>query len=70
VKAMKVNEIKPYIGKRCNIHLKDGSVIVNVKVIGTRGKNPNKYLAYTDNSKKVKRVMLNKVSWLREVLIL
>ena len=44
---MNMNHVKSFFGKHVNIHLKDGSVIINVKVLTVRRKK----LLYTCNSK-------------------
>ena len=36
VESFSINSAKSYLGKNVNLHLKDGSVIINVQLIGIR----------------------------------
>jgi hypothetical protein len=68
---MLINEIKALIGKNVNIHLKDNSVIVNVKVekITTKeDKGNRKFLEYSYKGKK-ELIELKRIAWLDEVFI-
>jgi hypothetical protein len=36
MESFSINSAKSYLGKNVNLHLKDGSVIINVQLIGIR----------------------------------
>jgi hypothetical protein len=59
------NSAKSYIGRNVNLHLKDGSVIVNVHLTAIRkaaGKN-NNLLEYANGNRKSTRLPLRSVAY-------
>lgn len=61
-----LNSAKSYIGKNVNLHLKDGSVIVNVYLKGIRKANIGKsnFVEYIPYGKtKIVSVPLRNIAW-------
>ncbi len=62
-----VNSAKSFLGKNVNLHLKDGSVIINVQLTGIqKGGNLGKgnlveYMPY--RNRKLARVPMRNVAW-------
>lgn len=54
-----------YVGRHVNLHLKDGSVIINVLITDLQGNiyKRNASLCYTIPSKKIRGVPLKRVEW-------
>jgi HSP20 family molecular chaperone IbpA len=67
---MAMSMAKTYIGKNVNIHLKDGSVIINVRIENViKDKEINrKFLEYSYKDKK-EVIELHKIAWLEEVFV-
>ncbi len=66
MESFRVNSAKTYIGKNVNLHLKDGSVIVNVHLKNIRRGNVGKnslleYMPYGNH--KSSSVRLHNVAW-------
>ena len=61
-----VNSAKSFLGKNVNLHLKDGSVIVNVQLTGlykAAGKNNNQIEYSRPKVNRSIRVPLRNVAW-------
>ncbi len=61
-----LNSAKSFIGKNVNLHLKDGSVIVNVHLTSIRKGNFGKgnLIEYTPyGNRKIARIPLRTVAW-------
>ena len=61
-----LNSAKSFLGKNVNLHLKDGSVIINVQLTGIRkgefGKgNFVEYVPY--GNRKITRIPLRNIAW-------
>jgi hypothetical protein len=61
-----LNSAKSFLGKNVNLHLKDGSVIINVQLTGIRkgdfGKgNLLEYVPY--GNRKITRIPLRNIAW-------
>jgi hypothetical protein len=61
-----LNSAKSFLGKNVNLHLKDGSVIINVQLTGIRkgdfGKgNLLEYVPY--KNRKITRIPLRNIAW-------
>ncbi len=66
MESFRVNSAKTYIGKNVNLHLKDGSVIVNVHLTNIKRENLGKnslleYMPY--GNRKSSKVRLHNVAW-------
>ncbi|HLN45280.1 MAG: hypothetical protein ACM3WQ_05675 [Chloroflexota bacterium] len=66
MESFSVNSAKSYLGKNVNLHLKDGDVIVNVKLTQIRSNELGRgrlleYVAY--GNRKVSRIPLRNVAW-------
>jgi hypothetical protein len=66
LESFSLNSAKSYLGRNVNLHLKDGAVIVNVRVVRIRkgdiGKG--KLLEYTPyGNQKVARIPLRNIAW-------
>jgi hypothetical protein len=66
MESFSLNSAKSYLGKNVNLHLKDGSVIINVHLTnvkkGTFGKkNLIEYMAY--RNRKLNAIPLRSVAW-------
>ncbi len=64
--SFSVNSAKSYLGKNVNLHLKDGGVIVNVKLTQIRNGELGRgrfleYVAY--GNRKISRIPLRNVAW-------
>jgi hypothetical protein len=59
------NSAKSYIGKNVNLHLKDGTVIINVELKGIhKGAGKNNLIEYTAHRKqRATRIPLRHVAW-------
>ncbi len=60
------NSAKSYIGRNVNLHLKDGSVIVNVHLTALHrvaGKNNNQIEFVSHGSHKAARMPLKVIAW-------
>ncbi len=65
-----LNSAKSYLGKNVNLHLKDGGVIVNVKLTQIRNNELGRgrlleYIAY--GNRKVSRIPLKKIAWAEQI---
>ena len=61
-----VNSAKSFIGKNVNLHLKDGSVIVNVqltKLLKVPGKNNNQIEYAPAKKRSSTRIPLRSIAW-------
>jgi hypothetical protein len=61
-----VNSAKSFIGKNVNLHLKDGSVIVNVqltKLLKVPGKNNNQIEYAPPKKRSSTRIPLRSIAW-------
>jgi hypothetical protein len=56
---------RPYVGRHVNLHLKDGSVIINVLITKVQRKNHRKetFLCYAAPSKRILEVPLKEIDW-------
>lgn len=66
MESFSINSAKSYLGKNVNLHLKDGSVIINVQLIGIRRDDFGKsafveYLPYKNC--RTASVPLRSVAW-------
>ena len=61
----RANSAKSYIGKKVNLHLKDGAVIINVELTRLhKGAGKNSLIEYTaTRSRRVTRIPLRNVAW-------
>jgi len=59
------NSAQIYVGRHVNLHLKDGSVIINVLITDVQRNihKKNASLCYAVPSKKIREVLLKKVEW-------
>lgn len=59
------NSAQMYVGRRVNLHLKDGSVIINVLITDVQRNiyKKNSSLCYAVPSKKIREVPIKKVEW-------
>ncbi len=65
MESFSANSAKSYLGKNVNLHLKDGSVIINVqltKLHKCAGKNNNQ-VEYNLKNRQVTRIPLRNVAW-------
>ncbi len=70
MESFSVNSAKSYLGKNVNLHLKDGGVIVNVKLTQIRNSELNRgrlleYVAY--GNRKVSRIPLKNIAWAEQI---
>jgi hypothetical protein len=61
-----LNSAKSFLGKNVNLHLKDGSVIINVQLTGIRKGNFGKgnfveYVPY--GNRKIGKISLRTIAW-------
>ena len=65
MESFSLNSAKSYLGKHVNLHLKDGAVVVNVKLMKVRkaiGKgNLLEYVPY--GNRKVAQIPLHQIAW-------
>jgi hypothetical protein len=65
MESFSLNSAKSYLGKHVNLHLKDGAVVVNVKLMKVRkaiGKgNLLEYVPY--GNRKVAQIPLHHIAW-------
>jgi len=65
LEKLNITSARPYIGRHVNLHLKDGSVIINVLITDVQrniyGKKIS--LCYVAPSKRVLEVPLREVEW-------
>jgi hypothetical protein len=65
MESFSANSAKSYIGKKVNLHLKDGAVIVNVqltKLCKCAGKNNNQ-IEYSLGNRKAIRIPLKSIAY-------
>jgi hypothetical protein len=70
MESFSVNSAKSYLGKNVNLHLKDGGVIVNVKLTQIRNNELGRgrlleYIAY--GNRKVSRIPLKNIAWAEQI---
>lgn len=60
-----LNSARSHVGRNVNLHLKDGSVIINVLITNAQRNNHDKNatLYYTTTTKKLMKVSLKKIEW-------
>jgi len=60
-----LNSARLFIGRHVNLHLKDGSVIVNVLIANVKRKSHRKKIAvfYGASARKVSAVPLKEIDW-------
>ncbi len=61
-----LNSAKSYIGKNVNLHLKDGAVIVNVRLKGIQKANSakNNQIQYTPfGTQNTRSILLRNIAW-------
>jgi hypothetical protein len=66
MESFSLNSAKSFLGKNVNLHLKDGSVIINVRVTGIRkgefGKgNYVEYVPY--GNRRIGQTLLRNIAW-------
>jgi len=66
LEGFNLNSARPYLGRHVNIHLKDGSVIVNVRVTMVKRDDyrKNASLHYTPPKRNASRLPLKEVEWM------
>jgi hypothetical protein len=71
MESFSLNSAKSYIGKNVNLHLKDGSVIVNVQLTrirkGSFGKGNFLEYAPYKNHRKQTHIPLRSVAWAEQI---
>lgn len=69
VKAMlrfDLNSARSHVGRKVNLHLKDGSVIINVLVVDATAKkagHSQSALYFTTPRKRTMRILVRKIEW-------
>lgn len=60
-----LNSARSYVGHSVNLHLKDGSVIINVLVTNVQRNNRGKSaaLCYTTPTKRIVKIGLREIEW-------
>jgi len=65
MESFSLNSAKSYLGKHVNLHLKDGAVVVNVKLMKVRKAivkgNLREYVPY--GNRKVAQIPLHHIAW-------
>lgn len=66
LEGFNLNSARPYLGRHVNIHLKDGSVIVNVRVTMVKRDDyrKNASLHYATPERNTSRLPLKEVEWM------
>lgn len=66
MEGFNLNSARPYLGRHVNIHLKDGSVIVNVRVTMVKWDDyrKNASLHYATPERNTSRLPLKEVEWM------
>ena len=65
--GLHLNSARAMVGSHVNLHLRDGSVIVNVRVVETLRGSPSVLLYKTVTKSKRHRVPLRDVAWLEPI---
>lgn len=65
VGRINLNSARLFIGRYVNLHLKDGSVIINVLIANVQRKSRRRNIAvfYAASTKKVSTVSLKEIDW-------
>ena len=61
-----LNSARSHVGRKVNLHLKDGSVIVNVLVVEATSKEDNQNrsaLYFKTSEKKTTRILVREIEW-------
>lgn len=65
MESFSLNSAKSYIGKNVNLHLKDGSVIINVLLTGIQNgiSGKSKFIKYVHSGNLSSTIPLRTVAW-------
>jgi len=65
MEKLDLNSARSAVGHNVNLHLKDGSVIINVLITDVERKNHGKKvtLYYTSPTKRIRKVHLREIEW-------